>query len=382
MDFSLTEEQKMLKAMIKQVVDEKIVPRAAEFGENDALLEEQLAILRENNLFGIMIPKEYGGEGLDVVSRSIIVEELARGSVSMSATLMCHGLGLNPIVDFGSEEQKKKYLPPLASGKKLCAYGQTEPAGGSDVDAIETTAVKDGNNWILNGNKIFCTNGGRADTYTTFACTDRSKGSKAIASFIVEKGTPGFTFGKKFDKMGIRGSVTGELVFSDCKIPQKDQIGEVGHGFNHVVNATTKSRIMVASQGLGVAVAAFTEAAKYAKQRSAYGQVISRHQGIEWWFADMATEIAAARLLVHNAAQTEDRGEPVMKQAAMAKMYATEVAHRVVHKAMQVFGGHGYMKDLPLERFYRDQRILEIYEGTNEIMRIIVGRQAIREGTA
>jgi len=378
-DLRLSEEQKMLKAMIKQLVDEKIVPRAAEFGESDESFWEQVAILKENNLFGIFIPKEYGGEGLDTVSQSIIMEELARGSVSTSATLMAHGLGLYPILDFGSEEQKQKYLPPLAKGEKLCAYGETEPAGGSDVDLIETTAVKDGNHYVLNGTKIFCTNGGEAETYTVFASTDRSKGARGLSTFIVEKGMPGFSFGKKYNKMGIRGSVTSELFLDDCRVPEENLIGELEQGFNHIVTALSESRIMVAAQGVGVAEAAFIEAAKYAKQRVQYGQVIAKHQGIEWWFADMHTEITAARLLVYNAALAKDQGAPFIKETAMAKMYTSEVARRVCNKALQVFGGHGYMKDLPLERYYRDQRILEIYEGTSEIMRMMIGRQALRE---
>ncbi len=379
MDLSLSEEQKMLKAMIKQLIDEQIAPRADKMGESDELFWEQVAILRENNLFGIFIPKEYGGEGLDTVSQSIIMEELSRGSLSISTILMAHGLGLYPILDFASEEQKRKYLSPLATGEKLCAYAETEPAGGSDVDLIETTAIKNGNQYVLNGNKIFCTNGGAAETYTVFASTDKSKGAKGISTLIVEKGTPGFDFGKKYNNMGIRGSLTGELVFNNCSVPAENLVGELGQGFNHIVTALSESRIMVAAQGAGIAEAAFTEAAKYAKQRVQYGQAIAKHQGLEWWFADMHTEITAARLLVYNAALAKDHGAPIAKEAAMAKMYASEVAHRVCHKALQVFGGHGYMKDLPLERFYRDQRILEIYEGTSEVMRIIIGRQALRE---
>lgn len=379
MDLSLSEEQKMLKAMVKQLVDEKILPRADKFGENHDSISEQVDILKGNNLFGIFIPKEYGGEGLDTVTQAMIMEEISRGSLSISTLLMAHGLGLYPILDFGTEEQKRKYLPPLASGEKVCAYAETEPSGGSDVDLIETTAVKKGDRYILNGNKIFCTNGETAETYTVFASTDKAKKAKGISTFIVEKGMPGFSFGKKYDKMGIRGSITSELFLSDCSVPAANLIGEHGHGFNHIVTALSESRIMVAAQGVGIAQAAFNEAAKYAKERVQYGQVIAKHQGIEWWFADMHTEITAARLLVYNAALAKDHGTSIAKEAAMAKMYASEVARRACHRALQIFGGNGYMKDLPLERFYRDQRILEIYEGTSEIMRIIIGRQAIKE---
>lgn len=249
MDLSLSEEQKMLKTMVKQLVDEQIVPRAARIGESDELFWDEVAILRKNNLFGIFMPKEYGGEGLDTVSQSIIMEELSRGSLSTSAILMAHGLGLYPILDFASEEQKRKYLPPLATGEKLCGYAETEPAGGSDVDLIETTAVKNGNQYVLNGNKIFCTNGGAAETYTVFASTDKSKGAKGISTLIVEKGTPGFDFGKKYNKMGIRGSLTGELVFNNCSVPAENLVGELGQGFNHIVTALSESRIMVAAQG-------------------------------------------------------------------------------------------------------------------------------------
>jgi len=379
MDLELNEEQKMLKARTRQFVEDKIIPRAKDFDENDETWLEQWKLLCDNDLMGVFFPKEYGGQGLDTISQVIVTVEVARGSITTATLWGANGLGTYPIQDLGNEEQKRKYLPLLAKGEKIGAYGLTEALGGSDVSLNKTTAVLDGNEYVLNGHKTFTTNGGVADIYTIFALTDETKGIReGLSVFVVEKGTKGFSFGKPYDKMGIRGAIVGEEFLDNCRIPRENLLGETGQGFNGVLSSLSRGRVNIGALGVGIAEAAFSVAADYAKQRVQYGQVIARHQGIEWWFADMATEISAARLLTYQAALLKDRNLPYAKEAAMAKVYSSEMANRVCHKALQIHGGHGYMRDLPLERYSRNARILEIYEGTNEIQRILIGRQVLK----
>ena len=380
MDYLLSEEQKMVQELARKVAEEKIRPIAAKYDESEEFPWEIMKIAGDSGLFGLFIPEEYGGMGVNILSLCLATEEMSRACGGIAVCYAASALGTFPIVLFGSEEQKRKYLPDLATGKKLAAFGITEPEAGSDASAITTTARKQGDHYVLNGLKHFITNGGDAETYVVIAMTDKTKGARGASAFIVEKGTPGFTFGKKEEKFGIRASSTRELVFNDCKIPAENLLSREGTGFIVTMKTFDMSRPGVAAQALGIAQGAFEHAVRYVKDRRQFGKSISSFQGIQWMIADMATEIEAARGLVYNTARMVDAGcKNVAKASAMAKMYASDVAMKVSVDAVQLFGGYGYMRDYPVEKYVRDAKITQIYEGTNQIQRNIIALATIKE---
>ncbi len=379
MDYLLSDEQKMIQELSRKIAEEKIRPVAAKHDQTEEFPWEVIRVIAESDLFGLFIPQEYGGMGVGVLNLCIATEELSRACGGIAVCYAASALGTFPIVLFGNDEQKKKYLPDLAKGKKLAAFGITEPEAGSDASGIKTVAHKSGGHYILNGLKHFITNGGDAEVYVVIAMTDKTRGARGASAFIVEKGTPGFTFGKKEDKMGIRASSTSELVFTDCKIPKENLLSKEGMGFIVTMKTFDMSRPGVAAQALGIAQGALDLAVKYAKERHQFGKSISSFQGIQWMLADMATEIEAARALVYATARMVDAGKSVSKESAMAKLYASDVAMKVTVDALQIFGGYGYMKDYPIEKFVRDAKITQIYEGTNQIQRNIIALQLIKE---
>ena len=380
MDYFLSEEQIMIRDLARQIAEEKIVPVRAELDETGEFPWDVMKVLAQSDLFGLFIPEEYGGLGKGSFELCIAIEELSRACLGVSTTYAANALGTYPILLFGSSDQKKKYLPDIAAGKRLVAFGLTEANAGSDAGGTQTTAKLDGNEYIINGTKQWITNGGEAEIYTIIAITDRSKGPRGASAFVVEKGTPGFTFGKKENKMGIRASATTELIFDNCRIPKENLIGKDGAGFLVAMKTLDSSRTGVGSQGVGVAQGAYEEAVKYAKKRVQFGHPIISFQAIQHMLADMATSIEAARSLVYSVARFIDSGaKDVSKESAMSKVFATDVAMKVTTDALQVTGGTGYMKEYPLEKMMRDAKILQIYEGTNQIQRNVIGQAIIKE---
>jgi len=381
MIFELTDEHKLMRQMVREFAEAEIAPGIVERDEEERFDRELMYDkLGELGLTGIVFPEEYGGAGADYISYAIAVEELSRVCASTGVTLSAHlSLGANPIYMFGTEEQKQKYLVPLADGSKLGAFGLTENSAGSDAGGTKTTAVRDGDHWVLNGSKTFITNGGDAEIYVVFARSDKqAEKHHGISAFIVEKGTPGFEFGKKEKKLGIRSSPTMELVFTNCRIPAGNLLGEEGAGFKIAMKTLDGGRIGIAAQALGIAQGAFEAALNYAKERKQFNQAISSFQAIQFKLADMATEIEAARLLVYQAAYRASAGLSYGQQSAMAKMYASDVAMKVTTEAVQVFGGYGYTREFPVERMMRDAKITQIYEGTNEVQRIVISAALVR----
>ncbi|MDD5465350.1 MAG: acyl-CoA dehydrogenase family protein [Candidatus Omnitrophica bacterium] len=380
MDYLLTDEQKMIKDLAHKIAEEKIRPVAAKYDISEEYPWEVLKVMGESDMFGLFIPEEYGGFANSTMNLCLATEEFSRACGGIAVCYAASALGTIPIVLFGTDEQKKKYLPDLAKGKKVAAFAVTEPEAGSDASGIKTVAKKEGNHYVLNGLKHFITNGGDAETYVVIAMTDKSKGARGATAFIVEKGTPGFTFGKKEDKFGIRASSTRELIFTDCKVPAENLLAKEGMGFIVTMRTFDMSRPGVAAQALGIAQGALELAVKYVHERVQFGKPISSFQGIQWMIADMATEVEAARGLVYSTARMLDAGvKDVSKESAMAKMYASDVAMRVSVDALQLFGGYGYMKDYPIEKYVRDAKITQIYEGTNQVQRGIIGLKVIKE---
>lgn len=380
MDYLLTDEQKMIKELSRKVAEEKIRPVAVKYDQSEEFPWEIMKILAQSDLFAIFVPAEYGGTGGGVLDLCITTEELSAACGGIAVCYAASALGTFPIILFGNEEQKRKYLPDLASGKKIAAFGITEPEAGSDASGIKTTVKKEGDYYILNGLKHFITNGGDAETYTIIAMTDKSKGARGASAFIVEKGTPGFTFGKKEDKLGIRASSTRELIFSDCKVPKENLLAKEGMGFIVTMKTFDMSRPGVAAQAVGIAQGALNVAVKYAKERQQFGKSISTFQGIQWMLADMGTQVEAARALVYSCAREIDAGaKDVGRDSAMAKLFASDVAMKVTTDAVQILGGYGYMKDYPVEKYMRDAKITQIYEGTNQIQRNIIALQLVKE---
>ncbi len=388
MDYLLSEEQLMIQELCRKIADEKIRPVAAELDEKDEFSWDVMKAIAQADLFAIFIPEEYGGtlslppkqKVGGVLDLCIATEELSRACGGIAVSYAASALGTFPILIHGTEEQKKKYLPVLASGEKIAAFGLTEPEAGSDVSAIKTTAKKDGKHYILNGTKHFITNGGEAGVYTIIAMTDKSKGPRGASAFIVEKGTPGFTFGKKENKLGIRASATTELIFTDCKIPEENLLSKEGLGFISTMKTFDMSRPGVAAQALGIAQGALDATMQYARERRQFGKSITSFQGIQWMLADMATQIEASRALIYAVARMVDGGKTnVAKESAMAKMFASDTAMRVTTDCVQIFGGYGYMKEYPAEKYMRDAKITQIYEGTNQIQRNIIALQLIKE---
>ncbi|NLC78051.1 MAG: acyl-CoA dehydrogenase [Clostridia bacterium] len=379
MDFLLTEEQEMLKKMVRDFAEEEVAPGAASRDEEERFDRHIFDKMGELGLTGIPFPAEYGGGDAGVVSYAIAVEELSRVCASTGVTLSAHvSLASWPIYYYGTEEQKQKYLVPLAEGKKLGAFGLTEPLAGSDASNTKTTAVLDGDSYVLNGTKIFITNAGEAEIYVVFAMTDKSKGHRGISAFIVEKGTPGFSFGKAEKKMGIRGSATMELVFENCRIPKENLLGQEGQGFKIALSTLDGGRIGIAAQAVGIAQGALEAAIKYSKEREQFDQPLAKFQAIQFMLADMATKVEAARMLTYRAAYLEEKGLPYSQAAAMAKLLASETAMEVTTKAVQVFGGYGYTREYPVERMMRDAKITEIYEGTSEVQRIVIAANLLK----
>ncbi len=382
MDYLLTEEQIMIRDLARQIAVEKIVPVRAELDEQNKFPTDIMKALAQADLFGIFIPEEYGGLGKQSLELCIAVEELSKACVGVSTSYAANALGTYPILLHGTDAQKKKYLPNIATGKKLVAFGLTEANAGSDASGVQTTAKLDGSEYVLNGTKQWITNGGEADIYTVIAITDRSKGPRGASAFIVEKGTPGFTFGKKENKMGIRASSTTELIFNNCRIPKENIIAKEGMGFIVAMKTLDSSRTGVGAQGVGVAQGAIDEAIKFAKQRVQFGQPITSFQAVQHMLADMQTQTEAARSLVYSVARFIDSGaKDVSRASAMAKLFATDVAMKVTTDAVQVMGGSGYMKEYPVEKMMRDAKILQIYEGTNQIQRNVVALDMIKEAT-
>jgi butyryl-CoA dehydrogenase len=382
MDFNLTEEQTMLKEMCRDFAEKELKPKAEHYDKTHEFPWEHVNKLKEMGIFGVVYPEEYNGSGMDYLSYAIAVEELSRGCASTGVIVSAHNsLCLSPIYYFGTDEQKKKYLTKLTTGEWLGCFGITEPEAGSDAAGTKTTAVLKDGKWLLNGTKNFITNGGVADVSVLTAITDKEKGHRGLSFFIIEKGTPGFSVGKSEDKLGICASSTTELIFEDCLIPEENLLGNLGDGFKISMHTLDGGRVGIAAQALGIAQAALDAAAAYALERKQFGQSLSKFQAIQWMLADMATEIEAARLLVYQAANYMQTGERqrYSKYAAMAKLYASEMSHRVTHKAIQIFGGYGYTKDYPVERYYRDSRITEIYEGTSEIQRLVISNAVLKE---
>ena len=380
MEFELTEEQQMIRRMVREFAEKEIRPIAREIDARGEFPWEVIRKMAGLGLLGLPIPEQYGGSGADTVSYAIAVEEVSRVSGSIGITMAAHtSLGLYPLYRFGSEEQKKQYLPRLSSGEGLAAFGLTEPEAGSDAGGVKTTAVLDGDQWVLNGQKTFITSGSIADVVIIAALTDKAAGTRGISNFIVEKGTPGFRPGRDEDKMGLKGSVTSELFFEDCRVPKANLLGQVGEGFKQFLITLDGGRISIGAMALGLAQGALDAAIKYSKERVQFGQPIARFQAIQWMIADMATEIEAARWMIYRAAWLKDKGGRFTKEAAMAKLYASEAAERACFKAIQIHGGYGYMSEYDVERIYRDNRLTTIGEGTSEIQRLVIARQVLGE---
>ncbi|WP_261131120.1 acyl-CoA dehydrogenase [Bacillus sp. Marseille-Q3570] len=380
MQFQLSEEHEMLRKMVRDFAKNEVEPTAAERDEEERFDRSLFDQMAELGLTGIPWPEEYGGIGSDYLSYVIAVEELSRVCASTGVTLSAHtSLAGWPVYKFGTEEQKQKFLRPMAEGKKLGAYGLTEPGSGSDAAKMKTTARLDGDEYVLNGSKIFITNGGDAEIYVVFAVTDAEKKHKGISAFIVEKGTPGFSFGKKEKKLGIRSSPTLEIIFEDCRVPVENRLGEEGEGFKIAMQTLDGGRNGIAAQAVGIAQGALDASTSYAKERQQFGKPIGLQQGIGFKLADMATKVEAARLLTYQAAWRESEGMPYGKESAMSKLFAGDIAMEVTTEAVQVYGGYGYTKDYPVERYMRDAKITQIYEGTNEIQRLVISRMLLTD---
>ena len=378
MNFNLNKTQELFRQMIREFAEKEVKPLAAEIDEQERFPQETVEKMAKLGIFGIPVPKQYGGAGGDNLMYSIAVEELSRCCATTGVVVSAHtSLCMSPILQFGTEEQKMKYVPKLASGQWIGAFGLTEPNAGTDAAGQQTTAVLDGEEWVINGNKIFITNAGHADVYIVIAMTDKSLGTKGISAFIVEATTPGFSIGKKELKMGIRGSATAELIFNNVRIPKENLLGKVGEGFKIAMMTLDGGRIGIASQALGIAQGALDETVKYTKERKQFGKKIAQFQNTQFQMADLKTKIEAARLLVRSAAFREDEhvANPRVNfsaDAAMAKLYAAEVAMEVTTKCVQFHGGYGYTREYPVERMMRDAKITEIYEGTSEVQRMVI----------
>ncbi len=379
MNFEFSDEQQAIQKLVREFAEKEIAPTVQERDEKAEFSREIFDKIGELGLCGIFFPEEYGGSDGSYVSYILANEELSKVDDAVAAGYASSiSLCAWPIWKFGTEGQKKKYLTPLAEGTKLGAFGLTEPNAGSDAARQQSTAVRKGDHYILNGSKIFITNGGEADIYVVFAMTDKTKGTKGISAFILEKGMEGFTFGKEEQKMGIHASKTRELIFQDVKVPVENLLGEEGKGFKIAMQGLDGGRIGVAAQGLGIAGAALEAAIKYSKEREQFGKPVCKFQSISFMLADMATKLDAARLLVYRAAALKEQGKPCTKESCMAKLYATDAAMSIATDAVQILGGYGYIREYPVERLMRDAKITQIYEGTNQIQRLIISGQLLQ----
>jgi len=376
LDFSLSDEQKLFQKTIREFCEREIKPIADKIDKEEYFPKDLYKKMGQMGLMGMTVPQKYGGAGIDRISYMIALEEISRVSGSVGLTVEAHNsLGIGHIYEHGTEEQRKKYLPKLCSGQGFAAWALTEPNAGSDAASAQTTAVLDKDEWVINGAKQFITSGDIADVVVVMAMTDKSKGAKGISAFIVEKDTPGFKVGQLEDKLGLRGSHTAQLFFEDCRVPKENLLGEVGMGFIGAMNILDRGRTAIGAMSVGIARAALEDAIEYAEQRQQFGRPISKFQAIQWMIADMATEIDAARLLVYRAAYMEDQNIRFTKEAAMAKLFASEMAMRATRKAIQIFGGYGYTTEYPVERYFRDIKLCEIGEGTSEVQRLVISRQ-------
>lgn len=380
MDLRFTEEQEMMRKMVREFAQTEIPPFISMMEEEERFPREIINQMAELGILGVPIPEQYGGAGMDFTSYIIAINELSRVSATIGVILSVHtSVGTNPILYFGTEEQKQKYIPKLAAGQYLGAFAITEAQAGSDAAGLRTTAVLNGDHYILNGSKIFITNGGEADTYITFAVTNPELGKDGISAFIVEKDTSGFSVGKKEKKMGLHGSNTTELIFENARVLKENLLGKEGEGFKIAMANLDVGRIGIAAQALGIAEAALDHAVNYAKERIQFGKPIAANQGIGFKLADMATQIESARLLVYRAASLKDQGEATGMAASMAKRFATDTAMYVATEAVQIFGGYGYSREYPVERLFRDAKITQIYEGTNQIQRMVIARHLLKD---
>ncbi len=380
MNYFLTEDQQMIRDLAARIAKEKVEPKALENDESGEFPWDVVEVLAKSDLFRVFIPEEYDGLGGGIMEMSLVVEELSKACAGIALAYAASGLGTIPIILFGNEEQKKKYLPRLAAGEILAAFALTEPEAGSDAAGVKTRAVPDGDEYVLNGTKQWITNGGEAFIYTVIALTDPTRGPRGASAILVEKGTKGFDFGKKEDKMGIRASTTRELIFSDCRVPKENLLRREGAGFLVAMKTFDQSRPGVAAQAVGIAQGALDRAVAYSRERKQFGKAISSFQGIQFMLADMATQVEAARALTYAAARTIDAGaKNVARVSAMAKLFASDTAMRVTTDAVQVYGGYGYMKEYPMEKYMRDAKITQIYEGTNQIQREVIALQLIKE---
>jgi butyryl-CoA dehydrogenase len=378
MDFELAEEQQMVRETTRAFVEREVKPVASRLDREAIYPSELVKRLSELGLMGILVPQEFGGSGMDLLSCVVAMEEISKAWASLAVAMSVqNSLVCAPIARFGSTAQKKKYLPSLARGERLGCYALTEPGSGSDAGSIQTRAKRVGDDFVLTGNKIFTTNGNRADLAIVYAVTDPAKGKKGISAFIVEKNSPGFVVGKLEDKLGLRSSDTASLLFEDCRVPGENLLGTEGEGFAIALATLDGGRIGIAAQALGIAQGCLEESVAYAQQRRQFGRAIAEFEAIQWMLADMATEIDAARLLTYRAAWLAEQGRTFTKGAAMAKLFASEAANRAAYKAIQIFGGYGYTKEFAVERFFRDARITTIYEGTSEIQRLVIARRLI-----
>ena len=379
MKLEFTDQQKMILKMVREFADKEVAPIASELDEKGEYPTKTLDKMAKLGLLGIIIPREYGGAGLDTISYSIVVEEISRKCASTGViTSVNNSLTAWPIMKYGNEDQKKKYLPILAKGEKIGAFAATEPNAGSDLGAIRTTAELKGDNYIINGDKTFITSGPEAGIIIVFAVTDKSLGSKGISAFIVESDMKGYKVGSIFEKLGINASKTSELIFENMEVPKENLLGREGEGFKIALSTLDGGRIGIASQAVGIAQAALDESIEYSKQRQQFGQPIAKFQAIQWMIADMATRIEASRYLVYNAAYKKDIGEKISKEAAMAKLFASDTAMNSVIKAVQIHGGYGYTKEYTVERLFRDAKITEIYEGTSEVLKMVIAGSLLK----
>lgn len=379
MNLFFTEEQEMMRQMVRDFAEKEVAPLVDKMEREDYFPREIIERMGELGLMGIPIPEKYGGSGMDFTSYIIAINELSKLSATLGVILSVHtSVGTKPILNFGTEEQKQKYIPKLASGQYLGAFALTEAGAGSDAASLKTRARKEGDQYVLNGSKVFITNGGEADSYISFARTSDEEGPRGISAFIVEKDAEGFSVGKKENKMGLRGSQTVQINFDNCLIPKENLLGKEGEGFKIAMANLNIGRIGIAAQALGIAEAALEESIAYAKERQQFGRPIAHQQGLSFKLADMATAVEAARLLTYNAADLEQRGLECRKEVSMAKKFTTETAVKTAIEAVQVFGGYGYTEDYPVERYFRDAKVTEIYEGTNEIQRIVIAKQLLR----
>jgi butyryl-CoA dehydrogenase len=378
MSFELSEEQKMIRAMVREFARTEILPTAAERDKTKEFPRENLRKMGELGLMGMNVPAEYNGAGVDTVSYSVALQEIAYACASTAVIMSVHNsVACGPIYRFGSDYLKETYLKPLAAGKMIGSFAVTEPGAGSDPAGQKTRAVKDGNSYAINGNKVLITTGKNSNVTVITAYTSKEKKHRGISAFVVEKGTPGFTVGKEEEKMGLCASDTVELIFEDCRVPRENLLGKEGDGFVIAMASLDGGRIGIASQSVGLAQACLDAAVAYAKERIQFGRPIAQFQAIRWMIADMATEIEAARLLTFNAAAMRDRGENFSAAASMAKVFASEMANQVAYRALQIHGGYGYIKDFPVERYYRDARVLTLYEGTSEIQRTVISNHLL-----